>query len=152
MKSASGALVPADAECEETIRSFKIGQGVRMKASKCRSLPFHRKAFALFQLAFDIWEPPADHLYKGEPIAKDFDRFRKDVTITAGFYRSVFNLRGEVRLEAESLNWASMDEVRFQQCYRAVLNVVWQKILKDSARYQSPEAVEAVVERLLRFE
>lgn len=150
MKSPAGALVPADGEAQELLTKVRLGQGVRCKITRVRNLLFHRKMFALFKLAFDVWEPePVE--YKGQPVAKDFDRFRKDMTILAGFFKTVISARGEVRLEAESLSFGSMSEERFEQVYKAVLNVVWSRVLR-LAGYQDEAEVERVVEELLRFD
>ena len=151
VKTPNGALAPADEEARALIEKLKAGQGVRATIRRTRNIKFHRKAFALFKLAFDVWEPVEPLEYKGVPVAKDFDRFRKDITIMAGFYKAVYNARGELRLEADSLSFASMDEDRFEQVFRAVLTVVWNRVLRN-AGYESPEDVERVVNELMRFD
>jgi len=151
VKTPNGALAPADESARALMDKIKAGQGVRATVRRVRNVKFHRKAFALFKLAFDAWKPVSPLEYKGLPVAKDFDRFRKDMTILAGFYKPVYNVRGELRLEAESLSFASMDEERFEQVFRAVLTVVWERVLK-SVGYASEDEVERVVNELLRFE
>lgn len=151
VKTLNGTLAPADGDASTFIEKLKAGQGVRATIRRARNVRFHRKAFALFKLAFDVWEPVEPLEYKGVPVAKDFDRFRKDITIMAGFYKAVYNARGELRLEADSLSFASMDEDRFEQVFRAVLTVVWNRVLRN-AGYESPEDVERVVNELMRFE
>lgn len=151
VKTPNGALAPADEEARALIEKLKAGQGVRATIRRARNVKFHRKAFALFKLAFDVWEPVEPLEYKGVPVAKDFDRFRKDMTILAGFYKAVYNARGEVRLEAESLSFAAMSEERFETVFRAVLTVVWNRVLK-AAGYASEEEVERVVNELMRFD
>jgi hypothetical protein len=61
------------------------------------------------------------------------------------------NGSGELRLEAESLSFSSMDDERFEQVFRAVLTVVWDRVLK-AAGYASEEEVERVVNELMRFD
>jgi len=151
VKTPAGALAPADEDARAVVGKLKAGQGVRATLRRVRNVKFHNKAFALFKLAFDVWEPMTPLEYKGLPVAKDFERFRKDITILAGFYKSVYNVRGEVRLEAESLSFAAMGEERFEAVYRAVLTVVWNRVLR-SAGYASPEDVEDVVNELMRFD
>lgn len=151
VKTPNGALAPADEDARALLDKLKAGQGVRATIRRARNVRFHRKAFALFKLAFDVWEPVEPLEYKGVPVAKDFDRFRKDITIMAGFYKAVYNARGELRLEADSLSFASMDEDRFEQVFRAVLTVVWNRVMRH-AGYESPEDVERVVNELMRFE
>lgn len=149
-KAPSGALLPADSAAQEYIARLKVGQALHGKFTRQRNPRFHRKAFALFKLAFDAWDSPALE-YRGQPVAKDFDRFRRDLTILAGHYEAVTNLRGEIRLEAKSLSFGAMDDDEFAEVYRGILNVVWSKVLRDCG-YARPEDVERVVEELLRFE
>jgi len=151
VKTPNGALAPADDVARTLVDKLKAGQGVRATVRRARNVKFHRLAFALFKLAFDAWEPVTPLEYKGLPVAKDFDRFRKDMTILAGFYKPVYNVRGELRLEAESLSFASMDEERFEAVFRAVLTVVWERVL-ESVGYASEAEVERVINELLRFE
>jgi hypothetical protein len=153
LKTHSGALAPADEAAREYIARLKTGKAVSVRIKRVRNPKFHRKMFALYKLAFDAWEPEGDSSeYKGQQIAKDFDRFRKDLTILAGFYQPVFNVRGETRLEAESLSFGSMSETRFGEVFKAVLNVVWERILKLQEGYHDEAHVERVIEELLRFE
>ena len=150
-RTPSGSLAPADDESRALIETLKIGAPVRAKLARARNLQFHRKVFALFKLAFDSWEPGDTKEYKGRHVEKNFDRFRKDLLILAGFYKATYNIKGDVRLEAESISFASMSEDRFQQVFKAVLNVVWKHVLQQ-AGYKSEADVERVVEELLRFE
>jgi hypothetical protein len=151
VKTPGGALAPVDAEAREMVDKLKLGQGIQASVRRARNVRFHRKGMALFRLAYDVWEPLTPLEYKGLPVAKDFERFRKDMTILAGFYKAVYNARGEVRLEAESLRFSSMSEERFEEVFNAVLNVVWNRVLK-AAGYASTEDVEVVIEELLRFD
>jgi hypothetical protein len=151
IKTPNGALAPADEESRALIGRLKSGQGVRATIRRARNVRFHRLAFALFKLAFDAWEPMTPLEYQGHPVSKDFDRFRKDMTILAGFYRAVYNARGEVRLEAESLSFASMDEDRFEKVFRAVLSAVWNRVLRAKG-YASEADVERVLAEFMRFE
>lgn len=150
VKTPGGALAPVDAEAREMVDKLKLGQGIQASVRRARNVRFHRKGMALFRLAYDVWEPLTPLEYKGLPVAKDFERFRKDMTILAGFYKAVYNARGEVRLEAESLRFSSMSEERFEEVFNAVLNVVWSRVLK-AAGYASVEDVEEVIEELMRF-
>lgn len=151
VKTPGGALAPVDAEAREMVDKLKLGQGIQASVRRARNVRFHRKGMALFRLAYDVWEPLTPLEYKGLPVAKDFERFRKDMTILAGFYKAVYNARGEVRLEAESLRFSSMSEERFEEVFNAVLNVVWSRVLK-AAGYASVDDVEEVIEELMRFD
>lgn len=150
MKTAGGALVPCDPAATDYIAKLKTGQGIRAACKKARNPRFHRKVFSLFGLAFDLWDAP-ELEYRGQRVEKSFDRFRKDLTILAGHYEAVTNIRGETRLEAKSLSFSSMAEEEFQVVYRDILNAVWQRVLK-SAGYETPERVDQIVEELLRYD
>lgn len=132
IRTASGAFVPATDEDREAAKRFKTGTTVRMELRSMRNGEFHRKFFALVKVAYDLWADtmPAQE-YRGQPVLPDFDRFRRDLTIMAGFFRPVWNARGELRVEAESLSWATMTEERFEQLYSKTIDVILQKILPD---------------------
>lgn len=149
-RTPAGALAPADSASAEWIAKLKVGQGVRGEFTRARNLAQHRRMFALFNFSFDIWDAP-ELEYQGQPVLKDFDNFRRDITIIAGFYRPVTNFDGETRLDAESLAFHSMSEERFAKVYKAILTVVWERIFRAKA-YESPKTVDAIVAELLRFE
>lgn len=149
-RTPSGSLAPADGPSAEFISKLKIGAGLRGEFKRQRNPKFHRKAFALFNMAFDLWDAP-ELEYRGQPVAKNFDRFRRDLTILAGHYEAATNLRGEVRLEAKSLSFGSMSEEEFAQVYAGILAVVWDRVLRSKG-FGSSADVDRVVEELLRFE
>lgn len=97
-----------------------------------RNGDFHRKYFSLIKVAFDLWSEtmPAQQ-YHGRDVLPDFDRFRRDVIIMAGFFRPVWNARGELRVESESIAFSNMTEDRFEKLYSATITVILQKILPN---------------------
>lgn len=145
-KTAGGTLAPADQQAVDYIGKLKLGASVRATVVQPRNIKFHRKLFALLNIAFDAWEP-GELRYKGEPVQKQFEQFRNDVTILAGYYESSINLRGEVRLTAKSISFASMDEEEFGALYSSIINVVLAKILTNYSR----DDLDTVVENVLRF-
>ncbi|QFY42978.1 DUF1367 family protein [Candidatus Methylospira mobilis] len=150
IKSPSGALIPHGDEAAELFRSLKVGHPVSVEIKRPRNYRFHKKMFALFKLAFDVWEP-GELKYKGIVVEKEFNRFRKDMTILAGFCKPVYCINSEVRLEAESLSYSGMDADRFDLVYRAVRNVVWKHVLQH-AGYRSEAEVDRVVNELMGFD
>jgi hypothetical protein len=112
-----------------------------------RNYKFHKKFMALLNFAFEAWHPERKHKqYKGQPVAKSFERFRKDVVIQAGYYDQTFDLDGNMRLEAQSISFASMDDVQFEQVYSAVATVVLEKVLTNYAgRNELDEVMNKVV-------
>lgn len=142
----SQGFIPAFESDREAMARIKQGAIVRCAIVQPRNVKFHRKFFALLNLAFDSWEPP-DAEFRGMPVQKNFDRFRKDVVIAAGWYDVVANLKGEVRAEARSISFAKMDEEEFSRLYNAVANVILQKVLTNYTR----DDLDRVVEQILSF-
>jgi len=147
MKTAN-ILVPHDEAAAEFIQKMKAGALMHADFKKVRNYQFHKKYFALVTFAFDQWEPRGGLTYKGQPVAKNKERFRKDVAILAGFFESTVNLKGEVRLEAKSISFAQMDEIEFEALYSKTIDVILSRILTQYTR----DDLEEVVEQLLRFD
>lgn len=145
-KAPNGTLIPIDPQAIEYVSKLKLGAGITATVKKHNNPAFHRKMFALFQVAFDAWEPEAQE-YKGQIVAKNFDQFRRDLTVLAGYYETCVNLKGEVRLTAKSLNFSSMGQEEREAVYSAVINVILRKILTNTTRAD----LDAWVDRVLQF-
>lgn len=146
-KSPTG-WIPADEQARATHARHKLGAVVRADFKLIRNYKFHKKFMALMNLAFDYWEV-ADVEYKGQAVVKNFDRFRKDMTILAGFYEPTFNVRNEVRLEAKSISFANMSEPEFEDLYSSMVNVLLDRVLR--AKGFSRETVDEIVDQLAAF-
>lgn len=144
-KTASGALIPVDPQAVEFVNKLKLGAGITASVKRHNNPAFHRKMMALFQLGFEAWEP-GELEYKGMIVRKEFERFRKDITILAGFYESSINLKGEVRLEAKSLNFSAMDQDEREKVYDAVIGVLLSRILKNYTRDDLDRVVDSVMQ------
>lgn len=149
----SRLLAPADDEARETMRKWKIGALIRLEASQMRNGPFFRKWWALVQLGYDYWSETCPmRQYKGRPVLPNFERFRKDVTIMAGFYEATWNIKGEMRVEAESLKWSSMTEERFGELYNATIATLLRMVFNGkNARRWSEEELRMATEQVLAF-
>lgn len=130
IRQPGGALIPATDEDAEALRKVKAGAAVRVEVKQIRNYKFLQKWFTLAKYAFDIWSDrvPAQE-YKGQPVRPSFDRFRKDLIILTGNFDATYNARGEVRLEAKSISFASMGEDDFEKLYSETINVILAKIL-----------------------
>ena len=151
LRKVRGVLIGADDEAEQFIQKVALGTTLRCSVTKMRNPKFHRKWFVLAKFAFDIWVDTVKPLqYKGQPVKATFDRFRKDLTILAGYYESTYNVRGEVRLEAKSLSWAKMSEEEFAKLYSDTIDTILTKVLNRPDL--TPEKVRAAVDELMRFD
>ena len=151
-KTPHGSLIPfSDADAEK-LKRFKVGKPIRVTAQEMRNGAFFRKWWALAKTAYDLWTetmPVPVQQYKGMDVLPDFDRFRRDLVILAGFYRAVYNARGEVRLEAESLKWSSMTEERFDELYSKTIDVILRSILPN--RGLTEEGLREWADRVMEF-
>ena len=137
-KLPGGQLVAGDEEAAEAIRKLPLGKLLRCKVTRVRNERFLRKWFAMARAGFDAWDPPYAE-WRGHVAEKDFERFRKDITIAAGYFHTVVNIRGEVRVEADSLSFDRMDEDTFEKCYGATFNVISKMLMAQSSHWTREE-------------
>jgi hypothetical protein len=152
IKTASGLFAPYGEESQEACAGVKVGQLLQGKFTRMRHYEFHKKWWALMQLAFDIWSEtaPTGLEYKGELVLPRLDNFRKDVTILAGWYTSHVSLKGEVRLEAKSISFSAMDQTEFEALYSQCINVILSRVLRPGAMTEAQ--LRERVEEVLRFD
>lgn len=106
---------------------------------KKRNSFFHRKFFALLNVAYQAWDCEKEF--------KDFESFREDIIILAGYYTTVFNLDGTFKLKPKSISFGKMDEIQFSALYSKVIDVILGKVLTNYKR----EDLEKQVEMILGF-
>lgn len=146
----NAGFVPYTDASRKWADKVKLGKVVRGDFVQPRNPVFHAKFFALLNVGFDYFTETSPAIeYKGETIAPDFERFRKDITILAGKFHFVTNIRGEVRAEADSISFASMDESQFQELYGKVLDVLMQRVLTGAQ--WSKDKVNQTVETIAGF-
>lgn len=142
---------PANEEAIAARRKYhKPGMVVTADVKVPRNNRFHRKYFALLKIAYEQWEPPTDETFRGVPIEKEFERFRHDVTIMAGFFTPVWNLKGEMRIEPKSISFDSMDDDKFEVLYSKTIDVLLKMILSE--RGFTKETVDDLVGQVLEFD
>lgn len=149
-KGPGDVLIPVDPEAVKLVASTKLGEGFTVEVKKARNIKFHRLFFALLNFAFEMWDPPAEREFRGQPIQKNFERFREEVLILAGHYEPTYSVDGSLKLQAKSIAFANCDEHEFRGVYSAVLDVVWERIFRQ-AQFRSREEVEAIVGQLLAY-
>jgi hypothetical protein len=152
IKTPSG-FMPADDEAQEQLRKFRLGSLAKLDVVQMRNGAFFRKWWALVKLGYDYFIDTCEtQEYKGQQVRPEFDRFRKDVTILAGFYRPVWNVNGEMRIEPESLAWANMTEERFEKLYNATIDVLLKKVFNGKRmRAWTEEELRSVANQISEF-
>ena len=149
MKLNNQLFAPADEKSKQFLASLKADVGITVEIKRFSNIKLHRKLFTLLNFAFELWEPKTI-LYKGIPVQKDFNRFRKDMVIAAGFYTPYFDAKGRCILEADSLSFAECDDVKKVAVYKGVLNATW-AFINDNYHLE-PEEMENLCQELLRFD
>jgi hypothetical protein len=139
LKKVSGGLLPANAAEAEKLHSFKAGAGVRCKVTRVRNYQFLKKYFALLNLAYDYWEPEENLV--GE---KNFERFRSDVIILAGFYEAYVRVDGSTRIEPKSISFGSMSEDEFSDLYTKTIDALVKHVLPRFTGDELRDLVRAI--------
>jgi len=121
-------LAPFDTEAEEWLNLKHDGQYFTCDIVTPRNLAFHKKLFALLNVAFPHWNPKKVMTKHGEP-EKLFETFREDVTILAGYYTQSYRLDGSIRVSAKSISFAKMDGEEFNKFYDKAVGVIIKHVL-----------------------
>lgn len=147
-KTLNNAWLPADPATAEWSKKYKPGQIVRGKDfAGVRNYKFLKKYFALLNIAFENWEPGEINSKYGVP-EKNFDRFRSDCTILAGFYETYIRIDGTVRIEPKSISFSRMDNEEFSRLYNETITVLLNFVYKKKL---SPEELNDIVEKYMEF-
>ncbi|WP_230580041.1 DUF1367 family protein, partial [Xenorhabdus bovienii] len=129
VKSPGGVFVPAFEHDLPRLTKFKNGEMYTANIKLTRHPAFHRKMFAFFKFCFEHWSADKAGLDCMDEYSQ-FTRFRKDLTILAGFYEQTFRLNGELRTEAKSLSYGEMEPDEFERCYNAMINAAMKHIFR----------------------
>jgi hypothetical protein len=131
-----GRLVPDDEAAEDALRKIKVGEVLRIKFSRPRNYQFHKKFFALLDVAFQN----QDHYQEPEA-------FRAEVIIRAGFFDTHNHMDGSVSLISKSISFAKMDETEFAWLYEKAIGVILETFLIGTDQ----ATLEEEVGRILQF-
>lgn len=143
-------LMPATDESRQWFSKLRIGARIEADMVQPRNPMFHRKFFALLQFAFEHWSDTAPPLkYKDMDVQPDFERFRKDIVILAGRFKPVVNLKGELRIEADSISFAKMSEQDFQLLYSQTIQVLLGRVFKGEQ--WSENHLREVIDQIVGF-
>ena len=146
IKTLSG-LVPSDPDSEAWYNKLKVGNVVHAEFKKYRHPMFHRKYFALLNIGFDNWQPGEINSKYGTP-EKNFERFRKDIAILAGYFDLVIRLDGTSRPEAQSISFANMDQDEFEKLYSKTIDILIKNVYGSSL---DADGLNEIVNKYLTF-
>lgn len=129
MRTPAG-LVPADDRAAEWFAKVKMGQPVSASVKLPRNGKFHRKFFAMLDVAYSNHDWPEISTKWGN-VRTSPEMFRKYVIVKAGHYEADLTPHGEIRVVPKSIAWAKMDDEEFSRLYSDVLNVILMEFLTN---------------------
>ena len=122
-------LAPASDEDSEAMKKLEIGPIYRFDFKQMRNYRFLKKYFALLKIAYEPWQERAPSLeYHGHKVVPNFESFREQLIILAGYYVPTYAVDGRVQLKAKSISFAQMNEDEFEKLYSDTIDVILQKI------------------------
>lgn len=133
-KTIDQKLVPDDDVSRQYVKKLKAGEPVMVVIRKPRNIKFHRKLFALLNLAFE-----------NQDKYDDFEAFRKEVVMRAGFWEEHHHLSGAISYTAKSLSFATMDELEFSMVYDKVIDAIIQHFMPGTDAGELEAAVSDVL-------
>jgi len=105
---------------------FKTGETYEIEIKLSRNPRFHGKVFAFFNFCYAHWK--GDNEFLDE--VKQFDVFRANLTVLAGYFDSYYSIKGEPRIEAKSLSYSSMSQEEFEGLYNALIRAALKHIFR----------------------
>lgn len=133
MLRTAGGLKPADPEAEAYVSRLKYNDLVQVEIRRPRNPQFHRKFFALLNLAFQNQER-----------FDNFEHFREEVQMLCGSYEIRYHLHsGEKWFAPKSIAFHAMDEAEFEKLYDKAVGVILKHVFHGMAR---PDLEQAVLE------
>lgn len=135
IKHAGGVLIPVDEYEAEKMDRIKNGTQVPFGYKESRNQRFHGKMFAFFNYCFQYWD--GQSMLEFANRGKQFDSFRKHLTILAGYHHQTYDINGNMMINADSLSFANMAEDEFRGCYSAIVNAAMEHVFKgcDESEY-----------------
>ena len=99
-------LVPDMVQDAEELKKFPMGGLLRAKVTNTRSVPHHRRFFAILQ----AWIDATGYGY-------DKERLLKDIKLDLGYTEKVKTLSGKVHIIPDSISFEAMDQASFNEFY-----------------------------------
>jgi len=136
VKLTNKCLAPSLPTDEEKIAKWKVGDILRAKVNKPRNGKFHRKFFALLNVAFE-----------NQDEYSIFEDFRIEVELKCGNYREHVTTKGILIYIPKSIAYAKMDDIEFALLYDKALDIILEHFCWGSTE----EAINHRVMEVLNF-
>jgi len=106
-------LVPVYGSDYDQKKKLKIGEEYLAEIRKPRNIKFHKKFFALIELCF-----------QNQEVYNNREHMRKQLTMSAGYYDTFVNHKGNTCYEPKSVAFSKMDEAEFSEFYERFCDTV----------------------------
>lgn len=123
IKQLNGSFIPAFDSDKEIANKIKVGDPISGKFSKKRNYEFHKKYFALINLAYS-------NSILNESLT--FEQFRGEITMRAGYSDSYIDFKGNLKYQPISISFAKMDDLEFEDLYSKCIDVILKYVLKGN--------------------
>lgn len=145
-----GGLRPVSPAEAGKLRALGDGEIVACDIKVSRNFGQLRRYHKLMRMVFDWWEEanPVREV-GGVQVAPNYDQFRRDVTIAAGFYTSTFKLDGSLHLDAKSIAYDSMEEPEFKQLMAASIDVLVRQVVPKCTT--DDNVAQGMINEILEF-
>jgi len=130
IKQRGGLLAPASDLEEHRMMRFKTGECYPVELKLTRNSAFHGKVFAFFTYCYKYYCGTTRNEHYDE--SKQFDFFRSELTCLAGYKDVYYRMDGSVRVEAQSISYAKMDQETFEQFYTALINAACKHVFANN--------------------
>lgn len=135
LKKHRGSLVPSLPEDEDKLTKWKFGEVLKVTITKPRNSQFHRKFFALINVAF----------YNQEKYT-NIEDFLTEIKLKIGHYQEHITTKGVVVYMPKSISFANVDEMTFQIIYDKTVRVIINDFMPTT-----PAELEKMTNELLGF-
>jgi len=130
IKNLNGLFVPAYDSDKEIAKKIKVGQAVQVSFTKPRNYEFHKKYFALLNLAFE-----------NSDYEMSFEQFREEIIKRAGYYSTFVDFKGVIQYRAKSISFAKMDFIEFEKLYKSTISVIIKYVLQGNTEKEIEENI-----------
>ena len=136
-KDFRGVIHGATEQDVKALEGIKANEVFKAAITKTRNGGHHRKMFALLNMVFE-----------NQDRYEIFEDFLTEIKLRAGHYKEHVTMKGKVLYIPKSINFASMDQLEFNQFYEKVTEVCLKHFYDEK---MTGEELEGEVNKRLSF-
>lgn len=106
-------LHPIHNSDSDTLSKLKLNTDYKFVVTKPRNIGRHRMFFAMINM-----------VYENQEQYNNTTDLREQLTIAAGYFRNIETLIGTIEKRAQSISFSKMDDIEFNDYYKAVWGVI----------------------------